>query len=210
MDTESITLKTFCICFTVIILSEIFGPGLLVGQWDIPYLSVGILRVWEILTMLFLIRFFQGNLRCIGLGKEMLAPGVQKGLIWSAAFGGLVSAAFLILHLSGTNPLKLFSMRLPRDINALIVLFTVAAILGPLAEEIIFRGILYGFFRRWGIIPAFLLSCSLFVLLHSGFGIVQIIGGILFTLAYEKEKKLMTPVCIHVLGNAALFFLPLL
>jgi membrane protease YdiL (CAAX protease family) len=33
------------------------------------------------------------------------------------------------------------------------------------------------------------------------------VGGIVFAIAYEKEKSLMVPVTIHCLGNMAIFSL---
>ena len=40
--------------------------------------------------------------------------------------------------------------------------------------------------------------------------VTQIVGGVVFCLAYEKEKSLLVPIVIHMLGNAALFTLGLL
>jgi membrane protease YdiL (CAAX protease family) len=33
------------------------------------------------------------------------------------------------------------------------------------------------------------------------------VGGIVFAIAYEKEKNLMVPITIHCLGNLAIFSL---
>ncbi len=81
-------------------------------------------------------------------------------------------------------------------------------LIGPIAEEIFFRGILYGFFRRWGAPTAIVLSTLLFVLPHTSGSIIpvtQLIGGILFAVAYEVEKNLLVPMLIHCLGNLAIF-----
>jgi membrane protease YdiL (CAAX protease family) len=75
----------------------------------------------------------------------------------------------------------------------------------------LFRGLIYGYLRRWGIWPALALSTLVFTLLHtgaSGVPIPQIVGGLVFAAAYEIEKKLLVPITIHVLGNLALFSLP--
>ena len=76
-----------------------------------------------------------------------------------------------------------------------------------------FRGLLYGFFRRWGVFSALVLSTLMFVSVHfagGGAGIPQVVGGIVFAIAYEVEGYLMTPITIHVLGNAAIFTLSLI
>jgi len=74
-------------------------------------------------------------------------------------------------------------------------------------------GIIYGFFRRWGVLAALILSSVIFVLAHatlSGIPVPQIIGGIIFAIAYEREGSLIVPITIHVLGNMAIFTLSLI
>ena len=39
--------------------------------------------------------------------------------------------------------------------------------------------------------------------------VTQVVGGLLFAVAYEVEKNLMVPITIHILGNMALFTLSL-
>jgi len=60
---------------------------------------------------------------------------------------------------------------------------------------------------------ALLLSTAVFVMAHAIFQWIplpQIVGGILFAAAYEKEKNLMVPITIHVLGNMAIFSIAIL
>jgi membrane protease YdiL (CAAX protease family) len=40
--------------------------------------------------------------------------------------------------------------------------------------------------------------------------ITQLIGGILFAVAYEIEKNLLVPITIHFMGNLAIFTLSFL
>jgi len=82
-----------------------------------------------------------------------------------------------------------------------------------MTEEVFFRGILYGFLRRWGIAVALVLSTCAFAFTHGlghGFPLTQVVGGILFAAAYEVEKNLLVPISIHCLGNLAIFSLSLL
>ena len=93
-----------------------------------------------------------------------------------------------------------------------ILYFLVGALVGPVAEELFFRGLLYGFFRRWGVVVAVILSTLLFVLPHAvqqRIPITQVVGGIVFAVAYEVEGSLMVPIIIHVLGNMAIFSITL-
>ena len=106
--------------------------------------------------------------------------------------------------------MSLFQVQLPDDSRSLVAFFLTGALVAPLAEEIFFRGILYGFFRRWGISVAIISSTLLFVLSHTSSNtlpVTQLIGGILFAVSYEVEKNLLVPITIHTLGNLAIFTL---
>ena len=101
---------------------------------------------------------------------------------------------------------------MPHNFDAISLFFLVGALIGPLAEEIFFRGIMYGFFRRWGSLTAILSSTFLFVIAHPALPAipaVQIMGGLLFAVIYEMEGALMAPLSIHVLGNMAIFTISL-
>jgi len=54
---------------------------------------------------------------------------------------------------------------------------------------------------------------SVFVLAHPifpGIPLAQVVGGIVFAVAYEMEGSLMIPITIHILGNLAIFTLSLI
>jgi hypothetical protein len=99
-------------------------------------------------------------------------------------------------------------MPLPEGFAHLALFFLVGGVVGPVAEEVFFRGVCYGFFRQWGRVAALILTTLFFVSAHAlktGVPLTQIIGGVVFALAYEFEKSLMVPIVIHILGNLALF-----
>jgi membrane protease YdiL (CAAX protease family) len=134
-------------------------------------------------------------------------------LIWSVSFGVAAAIGLLIVHLAGFKISGLFRMQLPAESSRLVIFFVVGVLIGPIAEEIFFRGILYGFLRRWGAPTAIVLSTLLFVLPHISGSVVpvtQLIGGILFAVAYEIEKNLLVPMIIHCLGNLVISTLALL
>lgn len=161
-------------------------------------------RILEILFFLCIFHCGPGPVS-IGLARHQLLPGLKSGLIWSAAFGILVLIGAGILFLSGRNPLKLIHTDIPGDFGEMIFFFFIGGWIGPLAEEIFFRGILYGFLRRWGVFAAMFLSSLLFLVAHPSGGATQIVGGILFAAAYESEGKLTVPITLHILGNTAIF-----
>jgi membrane protease YdiL (CAAX protease family) len=133
-------------------------------------------------------------------------------LAWSAGFGIAAGILFSVLLATGINPLKLVHTPLPSAAWQIIIFFIVGGVIGPVWEEIFFRGIIFGFFRRWGLYLAILISTALFVLPHydgNHLPFTQIVGGIVFAAAYEKEKSLVVPITIHCLGNIAVFSLTL-
>ena len=113
----------------------------------------------------------------------------------------------------GIRLLEKVRIPMPSDFDAVFLLFLVGGLIGPIAEELFFRGIVYGFFRRWGKVAAILSSTFLFVIAHPALPaipVIQITGGLLFAVAYEMEGTLMVPLSIHILGNMAIYTISLL
>ena len=213
METKQIEIKTLLICLAPICCIE--GARWLAlprFQWN-GMILLGLARLLEIGSILLAVSVYGNKLQSIGLGASRISPGIKKGLIWSAGFGVIVFSAFLLLFVSGMDPLPFIRTSLPSRQMDILLFFTVGGIIAPIAEEMFFRGILYGFFRKWGFFFALVLSSFLFVLPHlgrSGFPITQIIGGVLFAAVYEIEESLVVPIMIHTLGNLAIFSISLL
>ena len=146
----------------------------------------------------------------LGLSRDRLLRGAARGLVWSAGFGALSAAAALALSAAGIDPFDLVRAPVPRSRAGILWLFVVGGFISPFAEEVVFRGLLYGFFRRWGATPAVLASTALFTAAHlpmTSLPLVQTAGGLLFAISYEREGSLATPITIHILGNTAIFSL---
>jgi len=215
MATNKIKLSTLIISILGIAAIELAARILLDHNVLAPLTGVGLARLAEIIFLLALIYFREGRLANIGLSSPQISRGLNRGVIWAISFGVAAGAVLFIGYLAGIKVTALFRMQLPSESNRLITFLLVGALIAPVAEEIFFRGILYGFFRRWGIPAAVLLSTLLFVLPHShtpglAIPVTQLIGGILFAVAYEIEKNLLVPITIHSLGNLAIFTLGLL
>jgi membrane protease YdiL (CAAX protease family) len=211
MASVRIELKILLLAVLSIFCVEIF---ILTAATRLPangLLATGIARLVEISAMVIILIQVNGNLAAVGLTKASAIKGFLHGLYWSAGFGLLAMGAGFVLFISGVNPLHLIGPASPSPLSRIFLLFLIGGVIGPVAEEFFFRGILYGYFRRWGVLPAILLSTSFFVLMHpiSPLALTQTIGGIVFALAYEREKNLLVPITIHVLGNWAIFGLTL-
>jgi membrane protease YdiL (CAAX protease family) len=213
LETKQIKIETLLICLVAISFME--GVRWLVAS-GIPWNGMtllGLARLIEIGLILLIVSVRGNGLHSIGLGTHQILPGIKKGIIWAAGFGVIVFSAFLLLFLFKIDPLALIRTSLPSGSMNILLFFALGGIIAPIAEEIFFRGILYGFFRRWGVSVALILSTFLFVLPHlgsSGLPITQVVGGVLFAVAYEIEGSLMVPIIIHAFGNMAIFSLSLL
>lgn len=212
METNKIKLSTLVIAILGIAAIELAARMLIGRDLLTPLTGVALARVVEIIFLLTLIKLREKRLATIGLASTTVYRGFKRGLIWSISFGAGAGIVLLIIYLVGIKVSALFRMQLPSESSRLITFLLAGVLIGPIAEEMFFRGILYGFFRKWGIPAAVILSTLLFVLPHSpssGFGIpiTQLIGGILFAVSYEIEKNLLVPITIHSLGNLAIFTL---
>jgi membrane protease YdiL (CAAX protease family) len=208
MDPTRVKTPTLIAATSMVVLIEwmslVWGPAL-----PLHHLAVtGVGRMIQIASMLLIVYWGENGLAPVGIHARKTAQGVFRGLIWSAAFAGCAALLAAIFYLvTRNNPLVLVQTRLPDESSAVLLLFITGGLLGPLTEEVFFRGLLYGYFRRWGFWPALLVSTLLFVLPHStrNIPLTQVIGGILFAVAYEKERNLWAPVTIHISGNLAIF-----
>lgn len=83
-----------------------------------------------------------------------------------------------------------------------------ACLLGPIAEEILYRGVLFRSCRNpLGVVPAALLSSAMFALLHfyDGYGLASVgIFGFSCALLYSGTGSLSTVIALHMLYNTAI------
>ena len=210
MEANKITLKTLAISIAAVFAVETVFRLAISGQAGFHLPALGITRCLQALCLLFIARRFEKNPAAIGLSRATMLAGLARGSIWSLWFGIAAGVLFAVLFAAGINPLQLVRTPLPSAPWQVFIFFLVGGVIGPVWEEIFFRGIIFGFFRRWGVYAAILISTALFVLPHYDghhLPLTQMVGGIVFAIAYEKEKNLMVPVTIHCLGNLAIFSL---
>ena len=83
-----------------------------------------------------------------------------------------------------------------------------ACVLAPLAEETLYRGVLFrSFWNRLGVVPAALLSAVIFAALHfyDGYGLVSVgIFGFTCALLYASSGSLTTVIALHMLYNTSI------
>ena len=195
------------VCVTVGI--ELCGWWL--NAWVSPLGTTAIVRSVQVVCLLALLAAEPRGFFRAGLSKNCWVPGLKAGILWSAGFGVAAGITALLLLWAGQNPVTLVRVPIPADQPLLFIV--TAGVIGPVSEEIFFRGVLYPFFRRFGVLVAMGAVTLLFAALHLPFGglpVVPLIGSLVFCLSFEVSGSLVTPVIIHACGNMALFALTLL
>lgn len=94
----------------------------------------------------------------------------------------------------------------PSDSGVVLVLSVLSSVVwAPLVEEIVFRGLLYGWLRQWLSYAATVALVSItFGIIHpySPLGMVQVAaGGVLFAILREWRGSLIAPMVAHALHN---------
>jgi hypothetical protein len=208
MESDRIALKTLMLATAGVIGIEALARTVIGRGWLAPLTGTGLARLLDIVWMALVVSRGAQGWAQIGLARRNLAPGLLRGLVWSAGFGAAAALGWGILNALGIDPLRFLQAGSASRRPYPVLLFLVGGVIGPIAEEIYFRGLIYGYCRCWGFWPALAVSTLIFTLLHAGVSavpITQIVGGLAFATAYEIEKKLLVPITIHVLGNLALF-----
>lgn len=144
----------------------------------------------------------------------------RRDLLWVG--GGLV--ALFVVYLVGTAAMSVLGIESGESVIAqqgeanpvyfLYLTVVTIVLVGP-AEELIFRGIVYGELRRlWGPIPAIIGSSAVFASIHlwsfSGAGMlisllmVFLLGSVLAAI-YERSGNLIVVAVAHGLFNAVQF-----
>jgi membrane protease YdiL (CAAX protease family) len=213
MAVKAIEIRTLFLSLAALLCTEVAARVVLAEAACSPLLILGVARVVEILLFLLIVSSWGKGMSSIGLARGQAAAGLKRGLVWSAVFGLCAFLGFAALYAAHIeNPIRLIKTNLPPGVQGVVLFFVVAGLVSPIAEEVFFRGIVYGFLRRWGVLVALVGSTVIFVLAHaiiSRIPMTQMVGGLVFAVAYEVEGKLMVPITIHVLGNIAIFSLSL-
>ena len=204
MEAKQIAIKTLVVSILAVISLE------LLLRWLLPphLIVLGLIRLFQAVLVLLAAKAWGQGLSSLGVDRAGLFVGFKRGLLWSAGLALLCCILVSVLLVLDLNPVMFLQARLPRKSTDVALFFFVGGVLAPVTEEIFFRGLIYGFLRRWGFPSALVLSTLFFVLVHpmdSGLPVTQIVGGVLFAAAYELEGNLVVPITIHALGNLAIF-----
>ncbi|REL29219.1 CPBP family intramembrane metalloprotease [Rhodohalobacter sp. SW132] len=110
-------------------------------------------------------------------------------------------------HLNWLNSIEMFDIGDDTTFIQYFLIFGVIAVVAPIVEEIVFRGILIERLgRKFGYTSALITSSVFFGFLHVSF-ISATIFGLILGILYLKTRSLMLPVLIHMANNAIATFL---
>ena len=148
----------------------------------------------------------------IGLAKtggRWLLIGAGAGLL-----GFLINRLVIVLYvwISGdtSNPQQgMADTAMGGSLVQFVLLVILGGLLAPLGEELLFRGVLFGWLRRWGFVLAAGISALVFGIAH-GLNVVfpaAIVLGLLNAYVYEKSGSIWPSVIAHATNNVLIFVL---
>lgn len=128
---------------------------------------------------------------------------------WVLALLAGQSLALWLYSLGGSTGFD-HSVQTRQEAGVLAVL-VLALVAAPLAEEMVFRGLLYPLLRqRAGILASVLTTAAVFALMHGN--VVQFASvlplAVLLALVYERTRTLLPSVLMHLVFNLAAMLLP--
>ena len=200
----------FYLLFSILLGSAVgllgFALQPVVGQLLI--LAAGALAAIFGVGVVVLVR---GNLRAASVGLRRVSArwlliGAGLGLLGWFLTRGVVLAYFWVTK-DTSNPQAELVIAARGTPAQFALTLLVAALTVPIAEEMVFRGVLYTWLRRWGVTLAVVGSALLFGLYH-GINVVfpaTMVLGLLLAFAYERSGSIWPGVVAHVLYNVLVF-----
>ncbi len=179
--------------------------GMILGTFFIDVIA-------GIVIFYFVLVKYREKLSSLGIASTGFYKNVLSG-ITAYVFMLPILISVLILSMLLLNAMgykfpaqPVFDMFLEEKRSNVILFLTIfVSILGPIIEEIFFRGFLYSAVRkRFGVLSGVLLSAALFSILHTniaGFAPIMILG-ILMAFLYETTGSLVAPMAVHIIHNS--------
>lgn len=179
----------------------------------IPLLNAGIMDLALLGFMFYFLKVkYKQNLAAMGLKIKGAFRNIFFAVLSYIAFlpilGLILVAVIIIAAVFNYQPPRqvLFKLFLEEKRPWFLVYSSLmVVILGPVVEEIFFRGFTYNAFKhRWGVHKAMLLTAVIFAALHTNLiGFLPILAlGLLLVYVYEKTGALICPITIHIVHNS--------
>lgn len=192
-----------------------FRPELKVDAHAWVTVSMLLLDAFVVLVVLtFAADKGRSALTVFGLSGRSRWGAVKTGLVgYMAAFPWLFLLLFLTVEISNRigfqPPIEPIHRLVFLEQRPWVLMLTglLACVAGPIAEEFLFRGVLYSTIRRQVAAPlAMLITGAVFALVHTniiGFLPITLLGGLL-AYVYERTGSLLAPMTVHIVHNTLL------
>lgn len=202
-------------------LSELIGFWLLgIKKPDGHIMSVINTAIMDILglfaVLYFVVKKYKRNLIDLGISFKNLLRDVKIGIVGYITALPVLSLVLLfvliVMQFIRYEPpsYPIFELFYEETRPRLLFFLTIlVAFLGPIAEEVFFRGFAYPVFRRkMGVRNAIILVSSVFALLHMnlvGFLPIMVLG-VLLAYLYEKTGSLIPSIVVHMIHNLIIVY----
>ncbi|PIE93580.1 CPBP family intramembrane metalloprotease [Bacillus fungorum] len=181
---------------------KIIGKSLYAG------VLMGLIMAVIFTTVVYLFCIKRYNLSWKDIGVRKLS---WKDLLWTfvaVIFLIVVSVAILMIMekvgISFENS-KTETVQNDKSIYSFCIAVIGAAIISPIYEEILYRGVFYTFFRdRYGIWGGMFISSIIFTVVHIptyNTLPVNFLSGVVFAWLYEKTNSILSAMIVHALFN---------
>lgn len=186
-----------------------------------PAARAAIVAAQYLLVMLIALRLMLWRVRA-PQRQKLSVLGLRSGnrlgsLIYTGVAGYSIYLLIALVQSTMSQSLPLactasmqLGMRLleQQDAVSVVLYLALLGLLAPLAEELIFRGFVYGGIRRY--LPAFtavLVSAGIFGLMHlNSMALLQLVViGIILAVLYERTRSLIPCIVCHALNNVLVF-----
>jgi membrane protease YdiL (CAAX protease family) len=160
-----------------------------------------------ILGLFYIVGLFSVALAVAPMGRSAAPALGLRGANWRYAVFGAVGTLALSVVVSqiGPEPEGIKQViELAQDPRKLLPSLVAFALLAPLVEELVFRGLLYGWVeRRWGSMVALVVSSLAFAAAHfePAHIILVLPLGILFGWLRRRTNSLVPSLVSHVVNN---------
>lgn len=168
------------------------------------------------IVIYFVIKKYKGTLLSLGISFKNFVRDIRIGIGGYVAILPvlvlvmLIVIVFLQVVRYEQPPSPIFEILYGEtQPNLLFVLTILLTFLGPVSEELFFRGFAYPVLRkRLGVKKAILLVSAVFALLHMNFisFFPVFVLGILLAYLYEKTGSLISPIVVHMIHNSSVVF----
>ena len=163
--------------------------------------------VLTVLAMFYALGFCAVLVAAAPLGQTALPALGIRPAGWRPVVFGVIGTIVLSVAVSqlGIEPKAMKeAVDIAREPGALMRSLLILAVLAPVVEELVFRGLLYGWIAgRWGTVPAWLVSSVAFALAHYEPAHILLVLplGLLFGYLRRRTDSLLPSLAAHIFNN---------